>query len=125
MNPKDVQYAQNRYETMTFKQLHTRLGRMTNRDKLVAFAHVVMEDLMRLLAIGDIHRKQINNSDQFALLVAINTKLGGPTVVVPPVTREATELSVVFHKPAKKSQSAEADTSSEPKRKLNRRRLRV
>tara|TARA_R100000008_G_scaffold84191_1_gene71014 strand:+ start:77 stop:451 length:375 start_codon:yes stop_codon:yes gene_type:complete len=124
MNPKDVQYAQNRYETMTFKQLHTRLGRMTNRDKLVAFAHVVMEDLMRLLAIGDIHRKQINNSDQFNLLVAINTKLGLPTVVVPP-ERELKKFSAVFHKPAKKSQSAEADTSSEPKRKLNRRRLRV
>lgn len=121
MNPKDVQYAQNRYDNMTFKQLHTRLGRMTKRDKLMAFAHVVMEDLMRLLTSGEIHREQINSSDQFALLVAINTKLGVPTVVVPPVTIQSNTLSVVFHKPAKESLADE----TAPKRKLNRRKLRV
>lgn len=121
MNPKDVQYAQNRYDNMTFKQLHTRLGRMTKRDKLMAFAHVVMEDLMCRLASGAIHREQINSSDQFALLVAINTKLGVPTVVVPPVTIQSNKLSVVFHKPVKESLADE----TAPKRKLNRRKLRV
>ena len=124
MSPKDVQYAQNRYDTMTFKQLHTRLGRMTNHDKLMAFAHVVTEDLMRLLSIGDIPKTQINSSDQFLLLVAINTKLGVPTVVVPP-DLEPSKFSAAFHKPARKPLSGVPDTSSEPKRKLPRRRIRV
>ena len=124
MTSKDVQYAQKRYETMTFKQLHTRLGRMTNRDKLTAFSHVVNEDLMRLLAIGDIPKAQINNSDQFSLLVAINNKLGLPTVVLPPEP-EPNKFSAVFHKPARKVMSGDPDSLSEPKRKLPRRRFRV
>jgi hypothetical protein len=124
MTPKDVEYAQSRYDTMTFKQLHTRLGRMTNRDKLSAFSYVVKEDLMRLLLIGDIPSAQVNNSDQFTLLVAINTKLGLPTVVLPPEP-DPDKFSAVFHKPAKKVMSGNPDSSSEPKRKLPRRRLRV
>ncbi len=79
---------------------------------------------MRLLSIGDIPKTQINSSDQFLLLVAINTKLGVPTVVVPP-DLEPSKFSAAFHKPARKPLSGVPDTSSEPKRKLPRRRIRV
>ena len=48
-NSKDVEYARSRYTTMTFKQLHTRLGRMTKPEKLEAFATVVEEDLMEVV----------------------------------------------------------------------------
>ena len=123
-NPKDVEYARNRYSVMSFKQLHTRLGRMTKPEKLEAFAVVAEEDLMRLVSIGDIPFDQLQKSEQFELLIAINDKRGAPTVIVPPTPKESTHLQAVIRKPPVNVKVLGVVVEgSEPKRKIPRRRI--
>ena len=122
--PKDVEYARNRYSTMSFKQLHTRLGRMTKPEKLEAFAVVVEEDLMQLISIGDISFDQLQESDQFGLLTAINDKRSVPTVIIPPTPQEPTHVQAVFRKPPVSVKVLGVVVEgSEPKRKIPRRRI--
>tara|TARA_Y100000310_G_C20246575_1_gene607094 strand:+ start:213 stop:599 length:387 start_codon:yes stop_codon:yes gene_type:complete len=121
--PKDVEYARNRYSTMSFKQLRTRLGRMTKPEKLEAFAVVVEEDLMRLVSIGDIPAAQVQMSEQFCLLAAINDKRSVPTVIIPPPS-EPTHLQAVIRKPPVSVKVLGVVVEgSEPKRKIPRRRI--
>lgn len=122
--PKDVEYARNRYSTMSFKQLHTRLGRMTKPEKLEAFAVVVEEDLMQLISTGDIPFDQLQESDQFGLLTAINDKRSVPTVIIPPTPQEPTHVQAVFRKPPVSVKVLGVVVEgSEPKRKIPRRRI--
>ena len=122
--PKDVEYARSRYTTMSFKQLHTRLGRMTKPEKLEAFAVVVEEDLMQLVSIGDIPFSQLQMSDQFELLTAINDKRSVPTVIIPPTPKESTHVQAVFRKPPVSVKVLGVVVEgSEPKRKIPRRRI--
>ena len=122
--PKDVEYARSRYTTMSFKQLHTRLGRMTKPEKLEAFAVVVEEDLMQLVSTGDIPFSQLQMSDQFELLTAINDKRSVPTVIIPPTPKESTHVQAVFRKPPVSVKVLGVVVEgSEPKRKIPRRRI--
>jgi len=122
--PKDVEYARNRYSTMSFKQLHTRLGRMTKPEKLEAFAVVVEEDLIEQMTTGILSIEQIQKTAQFGLLVAINDKRGTPTVIVPPTPEESTHLQAVIRKPPVNVKVLGVVVEgSEPKRKIPRRRI--
>ena len=122
--PKDGEYARNRYSEMTFKQLRTRLGRMTKPEKLEAFAVVVEEDLMHLVSIGDIPFDQLEKSDQFGLLTAINDKRSVPTVLTLPTPQEPTHVQAVFRKPPVSVKVLGVVVEgSEPKRKIPRRRI--
>jgi len=129
--PKDVEYARNRYSEMTFKQLRTRLGRMTKPEKLEAFAVVVEEDLLSKLAtlteeglLVNPSLSQIQKTEQFKLLVAINDKRGTPTVIIPPTPKESTHLQAVIRKPPVSVKVLGVVVEgSEPKRKLPRRRI--
>jgi hypothetical protein len=126
VNPKDVEYARSRYTTMSFKQLHTRLGRMTKPEKLLAFATVVEEDLMEWMAPGGFSLDQIQKTEQFSLLVAINDKRGAPTVIVPPAPKESKRIQAVIRKPPVNTKTLGAvDKVSKPKRKIPRRRIKL
>ena len=122
--PKDVEYAQNRYSSMSFKQLHTRLGRMTKPDKLLAFATVVEEDLMEWMAPGGFSLDQIQKTPQFKLLVAINDKRNVPTVIIPSTPKESTHFQAIIRKsPVSVKVLGVVVEGSEPKRKIPRRRI--
>ena len=122
--PKDVEYARNRYSEMTFKQLHTRLGRMTKPEKLEAFAVVVEEHLMERISCGDIHFDLLQQSEQFELLIAINDKRSVPTVIVPPTPKESTHVQAVIRKPPVSVKVLGVVVEGgEPKRKIPRRRI--
>ena len=122
--PKDVEYARKRYSDMSYKQLHTRLGRITKPEKLEAFAVVVEEDLIEQMTTGILSIEQIQKTAQFGLLVAINDKRGTPTVIVPPTPKESTHLQAVIRKPPVNVKVLGVVVEgSEPKRKIPRRRI--
>ena len=130
-NPKDVEYARSRLTTMSWRQLHTRLGRMTKPEKLEAFAIVVEEDLLSKLStlteeglLVNPSLSQIQKTEQFKLLVAINDKRGVPTVIVPPAPKESNRIQAVIRKPPVNGKTfGVVDKASKPKRKIPRRRI--
>ena len=123
-NPKDVEYARSRLTTMSWRQLHTRLGRMTKPEKLEAFTIVVEDDLIGQMTERRLTLELIQKTAQFKLLVAINDKRGVPTVIVPPAPKESNRIQAVIRKPPVNGKTfGVVDKASKPKRKIPRRRI--